>query len=372
MLRRPDVDEVMEYGRALGFDLDPDEARMIQARMMDTIADARGLRRDARWRSGARRCASPIATRARRPSAVEDPQEASSRAAGCPALHHEVPREAGRLALHGKTVGAQGPHRARRRADDLQLAHDGRLHPGLRRHRGHAPARRRGHHHRQAQDGGVLVGRPRALRAWATTAARSTRTTASTSPAARRRARARRWRAGRCDIALGGDQGGSIRLPAAWCGIVGLMPTHGLVPHSGVFGLEPTIDYVGPMARTVEDMAVSLQCLAGRDGLDPRQADVPATPAALHRRARARREGAAHRRARTRASACRAATARWTRRSWRRCTRSSARARGWSACRCRSTPRRCPRCCRSTSKAASGCTTPTSAAPSPRPTTRPR
>src|SRR4029434_3439036 len=55
------------------------------------------------------------------------------------------------------------------------------------------------------------------------------------------------------------------------------MPTYGLVPHTGVFGLEPTIDYVGPMARTVEEIAVSLLCLAGRDGLDPRQADVPAT-----------------------------------------------------------------------------------------------
>jgi len=55
------------------------------------------------------------------------------------------------------------------------------------------------------------------------------------------------------------------------------MPTHGLVPHSGVFGLEPTIDYVGPMARTVEDVALSLSCLAGRDGFDPRQADVPAS-----------------------------------------------------------------------------------------------
>jgi amidase len=76
---------------------------------------------------------------------------------------------------------------------------------------------------------------------------------------------------------MGGDQGGSIRLPAAWCGIVGLMPTHGLVPHTGVFGLEPTIDYVGPMARTVDDVAAALQCLAGRDGFDPRQADVPAT-----------------------------------------------------------------------------------------------
>jgi hypothetical protein len=58
---------------------------------------------------------------------------------------------------------------------------------------------------------------------------------------------------------------------------VNALATHGLVPHSGVFGLEPTIDYVGPMARTVEDVALSLSCLAGRDGFDPRQADVPAS-----------------------------------------------------------------------------------------------
>src|SRR5206468_62892 len=80
---------------------------------------------------------------------------------------------------------------------------------------------------------------------------------------------------GEVDVAFGGDQGGSIRIPAAWCGIVGLMPTHGLVPHSGVFGLEPTIDYVGPMARTVEDVATALACVAGSDGDDPRQAHVP-------------------------------------------------------------------------------------------------
>src|SRR3989475_7844021 len=71
---------------------------------------------------------------------------------------------------------------------------------------------------------------------------------------------------GEVDVAFGGDQGGSIRIPAAWCGVVGLMPTHGLVPHSGVFGLEPTIDYVGPIARTVEDVATALACVAGRDG----------------------------------------------------------------------------------------------------------
>src|SRR3989475_11947934 len=66
-------------------------------------------------------------------------------------------------------------------------------------------------------------------------------------------------------------------IPAAWCGVVGLMPTHGLVPHSGVFGLEPTIDYAGPIARTVEDVATALACVAGRDGYDPRPAHVPAS-----------------------------------------------------------------------------------------------
>lgn len=82
--------------------------------------------------------------------------------------------------------------------------------------------------------------------------------------------------AGAVDIAFGGDQGGSIRLPAAWSGAVGLMPTHGLVPHTGVFGLDPTVDYVGPLARTVEEIATVLECVAGPDGYDPRQVNLPA------------------------------------------------------------------------------------------------
>jgi len=80
---------------------------------------------------------------------------------------------------------------------------------------------------------------------------------------------------GQLDIAFGGDQGGSIRIPAAWSGCVGLMPTHGLIPHSGVFGLEQSIDYVGPMTRNIEDLALVLQCVAGADGYDPRQENVP-------------------------------------------------------------------------------------------------
>ncbi len=91
---------------------------------------------------------------------------------------------------------------------------------------------------------------------------------------------------GLVDIALGGDQGGSIRIPSAWSGIVGLKPTHGLVPYTGIVGFDQTIDHVGPMARTVEDAALLLKVIAGRDdtALDPRQPDslrVPNYPAAL-------------------------------------------------------------------------------------------
>ena len=76
------------------------------------------------------------------------------------------------------------------------------------------------------------------------------------------------------DMALGGDQGGSIRLPASWCGCYGLKGTHGLVPYTGIFPIEITLDHVGPMARTAEDCARMLEVIAGADGLDPRQYDV--------------------------------------------------------------------------------------------------
>jgi amidase len=78
------------------------------------------------------------------------------------------------------------------------------------------------------------------------------------------------------DIVFGGDQGGSIRIPAAWSGAIGLKATHGLIPHSGVFGMEPSIDYVGPLTRTVETLAAVLTVVAGHDGYDPRQGSVPA------------------------------------------------------------------------------------------------
>ncbi len=73
------------------------------------------------------------------------------------------------------------------------------------------------------------------------------------------------------DLALGGDQGGSVRIPSAWCGTVGHKPTHGLVPYTGAFPIEFTLDHLGPIARTVADAALMLSVIAGRDGWDPRQ-----------------------------------------------------------------------------------------------------
>jgi amidase len=84
--------------------------------------------------------------------------------------------------------------------------------------------------------------------------------------------------AGEVPMALGGDQGGSIRMPSAYCGIYGLKPTHGLVPYTGIMPIELTLDHTGPMSATVEDNALLLEVLAGPDGLDPRQHGMAAQP----------------------------------------------------------------------------------------------
>src|ERR1700689_1612406 len=76
---------------------------------------------------------------------------------------------------------------------------------------------------------------------------------------------------GEVDMAIGGDQGGSIRMPASFCGIYGMKGTHGLVPYTGVMPIEITLDHTGPMTRNVRDNALLLEVLAGSDGLDPRQ-----------------------------------------------------------------------------------------------------
>ena len=78
---------------------------------------------------------------------------------------------------------------------------------------------------------------------------------------------------GEANMAIGGDQGGSIRIPASYCGIYGMKPTWGLVPYTGVMPIELTLDHTGPMTANVADNALLLEVLAGADGLDPRQSN---------------------------------------------------------------------------------------------------
>ena len=75
-----------------------------------------------------------------------------------------------------------------------------------------------------------------------------------------------------CEAALGTDTGGSIRMPAAFCGVAGLRPTHGLVSNRGVLPVSVSFDTVGPMARRVEDLARVLCAIAGYDSADPNSA----------------------------------------------------------------------------------------------------
>ena len=100
--------------------------------------------------------------------------------------------------------------------------------------------------------------------------------------------------AGLIPASLGSDTGGSIRGPASYCGIVGLMPTSGLVSRAGVIPNSFTFDHCGPMTRTVEDCAILLQAIAGYDALDAGsiQAEIPDYRAALTGDIRGLRVGA--------------------------------------------------------------------------------
>ena len=81
--------------------------------------------------------------------------------------------------------------------------------------------------------------------------------------------------AGMCFASIGSDTGGSIREPAAFCGIVGLKPTYGRVSTRGVFPLSWSLDHVGPLCRTVMDIAILLEAIAGYDELDATSTDWP-------------------------------------------------------------------------------------------------
>ncbi len=76
--------------------------------------------------------------------------------------------------------------------------------------------------------------------------------------------------AGEVDMALGGDQGGSIRTPSCWCGVYGLKPTWGLVPLTGAMPISYSVDHCGPIASSTENVARLLTAIAGPDPMDPR------------------------------------------------------------------------------------------------------
>lgn len=78
--------------------------------------------------------------------------------------------------------------------------------------------------------------------------------------------------AGLVPLALGTDTGGSIRVPSALCGLTGIKPTYGLVPRTGIASLSWTLDHVGPMARSADDLRVALAVMSGPDGHDPTSA----------------------------------------------------------------------------------------------------
>jgi amidase len=80
--------------------------------------------------------------------------------------------------------------------------------------------------------------------------------------------------AGEVDMAIGGDQGGSIRMPSSFCGTYGMKATHGLVPYTGIMPIEIYVDHTGPITANVSDNALLLEVLAGNDGYDPRQYNV--------------------------------------------------------------------------------------------------
>ena len=121
--------------------------------------------------------------------------------------------------------------------------------------------------------GAVIVGKTvtTSSRMGRTSRRRATRGTRTAIPAARVRGRVSAVAVRSAFGALGSDSGASIRVPGSVNGVIGVKPTFGRISRYGVIGMSPSLDHVGPLARTVEDAALLLGAVAGYDAADPRR-----------------------------------------------------------------------------------------------------
>ena len=264
-LRRPDDTEILEYSARLGLGLTPTEARVMQSSIAQLLASA-----DAFWKLRIEEQRLPLnypnRQQGHRPTEEEDPFHLVLWKCHIEGAHDGP--------LKGKRIGLK---------DHISVA-GVPLAFGSRFMEGYIPDFDATIVTRVLDAGGTIVGK-------LATDGFSTRGLGGGAPGDFGRplnphnpahltggsssGSAGAVAAGMVDIAFGGDQGGSIRIPAAWCGVIGLKATFGLIPHTGVFGRDPVIDYVGPLTRTVEELATVLECVAGADGYDARQMQVP-------------------------------------------------------------------------------------------------
>ena len=237
----------------------------------------------------------------------------------------EIVGEGGDGPLAGRTVAIKDNTDGRRRADDERLEDARGLRPGPATPRsspGCSPPARRSRARRCARTcaspAAATPSAPGPVRnPWDPTRSAGGSSCGSAALVA----------AGAVDLATGGDQGGSVRIPSAYSGTVGHKPTYGLVPYTGAFPIELTIDHLGPITRTVADAALMLGVIAGRRR--PRPAPAARRPSSRTTSARwpAARPRAADRRRRRGLRPSRTPT----RASTTRCARPSRRLRGAGA-----------------------------------------